>query len=225
VCGPSALMEMVHGHSKAISNPLLISTPSKEFVEYERQRMIKAGAKYFLKAQREGDYFYHMTTFGALKKILAEGVIKADRHRRGTVSFTTHPLRYVSAFGGPLLPVNDCYIKVHMSLVPNAFPVVYWLTEEEAEELSPEIKAKLIPIERFDELIAEYGPAWSAYEYPFIWATENEWRVMGDYVLPWKKFSVGVSNERQKRWVEERYGEFVKEVFVDKDLAKIFGRK
>ncbi|MEM2385879.1 MAG: hypothetical protein QXO67_02745 [Candidatus Bathyarchaeia archaeon] len=227
--GESITLGKSSSHSSSVEESvkckLHISAPAEEFVKYERQRMVEAGAKYFLKAQREGDYFYHMTTFGALKKILAEGVIKADRHQRGTVSFTTHPLRYISAFGGPLLPVNDCYIKVHMSLVPNAFPVVYWLTEEEAEELSPEIKAKLIPIERFDELIAEYGPAWSAYKYPFIWAAENEWRVLGNFMLPWKKFSVGVSSERQKRYVERMYGELAEAVFVDEDLAKILAKK
>lgn len=124
---------------------------------------------------KEGDYFYHMTSYPILKEILRSGVIKADRHRRGTVSFTTHPLRYLSAFGGPAYPVNNAYIKIPMKAVPNAFPVVYWLR--------------------------------------------------GDFHLPWEDISVGVSNLKQQKYIEETWWYLKDKVFVDKDLERIFARR
>lgn len=189
----------------------------------EKRRMKEAGAKYFVKAIREGDYFYHMTSYANLKKIIGAGTIKADRHRRGTVSFTTNPFRYLSAFGGPFLAVNDSYIKIPMSLVPQAFPVVYYLSKFEAEELQPQFKPLLIPFEMFENLFYEYGLAWRLYVYPFIWATENEWRLAGDFPLPWREITVGVSKPYHKKVLDEWFSFVLKDrIFVDEDLRKFY---
>ncbi|MEM2487592.1 MAG: hypothetical protein QXR44_03255 [Thermoproteota archaeon] len=221
----SSIFDKLQHNINILRGKAVAVTPPWAFMNLERRRMEKAGAKFFLKAMKEGDYFYHMTSYPILKEILRSGVIKADRHRRGTVSFTTHPLRYLSAFGGPAYPVNNAYIKIPMKAVPNAFPVVYWLAEFEAEELPPEIKSKLIPIERFEEIFMEYGLAWPAYVYPFIWAYENEWRVLGDFHLPWEDISVGVSNLKQQKYIEETWWYLKDKVFVDKDLERIFARR
>jgi hypothetical protein len=220
----STFIERVQHNINILRGKAVAVAPPWTFINLERRRMEACGAKFFLKALKEGEYFYHVTTYGNLKEILRSGWIKADRHRRGTVSFTTHPLRYLSAFGGGLLPVNNAYIKIPMFIVPNAFPVVYWLAEFEAEECSPEIKRLLIPLEGFEELFMQYGLAWPAYIYPFIWAGENEWRVLGDFGLPWKDISIGVSHPLQKRYIEEIWWILKDKVFVDEALEKIFKR-
>jgi len=211
-------------HNINILRKLQLPRPHYLYMIYEKRKMEEAGAKYFLKALKEGDYFYHVTGYGAVKEIIASGRIKADRHRRGTVSFTTNPLRYLGPFTG-FYPINDAYIKIPMEKVPTAFPVVYWLTSYEARELSDELKKYLISMENFESLFLEYGLAWPAYIYPFIWAYENEWRVMGDFHLPWEYVTIGVSNPQQKRALEDYWIALEGKVFVDERLSKIFRKR
>ena len=108
-----------------------------------------------------------------------------------------------------------------MSLVP-ASPVIYWLSKEELEEVSPELKPLTIPFERVDELLDEYGYGFPAYVYPAMWSYENEWRMIGEFRIPWKETEVGVSNERQKREPERLFGCLVKRIFIDPDYVRIY---
>jgi hypothetical protein len=205
--------------------PRAVSENAVRFREYQKRRLREMGAVAFFKSLREGEYLYHVSLYGNIKRILQEGTIKPDRHGLGTVSFTTNPLRYLSAFGGGLLPVNNAYLKIPMSAVPQARPVIYWLNKVEVEEVSPEFKSYLIPFERIDDLLDEYGYGFPAYVYPAIWSYENEWRIIGSFYIPHKEIEVGVSNERQRRELDRLFGWFVKEIFVDPDYAKIYSRR
>jgi len=234
VCGPSAVMAKFevlkipkhHSNPDTIEGQRVPLTRNMiEFREYQKEMLRKMGAVAFFKALREGDYFYHVSTYSAIKKILDEGRIKPDRHGRGTVSFTTNPLRYLSAFGGILLPVNNAYLKIPMSLVPQARPVIYWLNRSELEEVSPEFRHLIIPFERVDELLDEYGYGFPLYIYSAAWSYENEWRMVGEFRIPYKETEVGVSNERQRRELERLFGWLVKGIFIDPDYARIYARQ
>jgi hypothetical protein len=204
---------------------MLLGQADVSFREYQKQKLREMGAVAFFKALKEGEYFYHVSLYGNIKRILQEGAIKPDRHQRGTVSFTTNPLRYLSAYGNIFLPVNNAYLKIPMSLVPEARPVVYWLDKVQLEEVSPELRSLIIPFERVDELLIEYGYGFPLYIYPAIWSYENEWRMIGAFPIPYEHTEVGVSNERQRRELERLFGGIVKNIFIDPDYAKIYGRR
>jgi DNA-directed RNA polymerase subunit RPC12/RpoP len=228
VCGPSAFMVVApkgNPDNAAELQPRVVSENAVRFREYQKQRLREMGAVAFFKALREGEYFYHVSLYSNIKKILQEGTIKPDRHGRGTVSFTTNPLRYLSAYGNILLPVNNAYLKIPMSLVPEARPAVYWLDKVQLEEVSPELRSLIIPFERVDELLIEYGYGFPLYIYPAIWSYENEWRMIGAFPIPYEHTEVGVSNERQRRELERLFGGIVKNIFVDQDYAKIYARR
>ena len=53
----------------------------------------------------------------------------------------------------------------------------------------------------------------------------NEWRVMGDFHLPWEYVTIGVSNPQQKRALEDYWIALEGKVFVDERLSKIFRKR